>query len=215
MTIDPGSNDPRDIYKLMIGAIVPRPIAFVSTLSTEGVRNLAPFSFFTAISANPPVVCFAPMVRGSDGARKDTLRNIEARGEFVINVVSEEIAEKMNACSPEFPPEIDEFDISGLTAAPSTLVLPPRVAESKISMECRLFRIVEVSDKPLGGSLVLGEVLRFHVMDSLFDNFRIDSDSLRAIGRMAGPEYVRTLDRFAMIRPVAARPTREVSQDAK
>jgi flavin reductase (DIM6/NTAB) family NADH-FMN oxidoreductase RutF len=206
MIIDPVSSPPADIYKLMVGAIVPRPIAFVSSLSLDGIRNLAPFSFFTAISANPPVVCFAPMVRFSDGQRKDTLRNIQETREFVVNVVSEEIAERMNACAPEFPPEVDEFAVSGLTPIPGDLVHPPRVAESKIAMECRLFRIVEVSDKPLGGSLVLGEVLRFHIADELFDNFRIDSDSLKAIGRMAGSDYVRTRDRFSMIRPGMIRP---------
>jgi flavin reductase (DIM6/NTAB) family NADH-FMN oxidoreductase RutF len=186
----------------MTGMIVPRPIAFVSTISAAGNRNLAPFSFFTGISANPPVICFAPMVRGSDGGRKDTLRNIEATGEFVVNVVSEPIAQRMNACAPEFPPDVDEFEVSGLTAVASELVKPPRVAESQISMECRLFRIVEVSDKPLGGSLVLGEVLRFHVAEELCSNFRIDTEKLHAIGRMSGPDYVRTTDRFSMERPI-------------
>lgn len=205
MTIDPGSTDPRNIYALMTGAILPRPIAFVSTVSADGVRNLAPFSFFTGISANPPVICFAPLVRGSDGGRKDTLRNVEETGEFVINVVSEEIAQQMNACAPEFPPDVDEFEISGLTPVASDLVKPPRVAESKISMECRLFRIVEVSDKPLGGSLVLGEILRFHIADALLDGFHVDAGQLNAIGRMGGPEYARTTDRFPMVRPTLAR----------
>ena len=106
---------PRDIYRLMVGTIVPRPIAFVSTVSPDGVLNLAPFSFFTAISANPPVICFSPMVRGSDGGRKDTLCNVEATREFVVNIVSEDFAERMNACAAEFPPEVDEFEVSGLT----------------------------------------------------------------------------------------------------
>jgi flavin reductase (DIM6/NTAB) family NADH-FMN oxidoreductase RutF len=203
IAIDPGSNDPRDIYSLMTGVIVPRPIAFVSSLSPHGIRNLAPFSFFTAISANPPVICFAPMVRGSGGGRKDTLRNIEATGEFVVNVVSEEIAQQMNACSPEFPPEVDEFVISGLTPVASDLVGPPRVGESKASLECRLLQIVAVSEKPLGGSLVIGEVVRFHVAEEILDGFRIDSGALRAIGRMAGPDYVKTADRFKMVRPTA------------
>ena len=110
VTIDPARRlDARNIYKLMVGAIVPRPIAFVSTISPDGVLNLAPFSFFTGVSANPPVICFCPMIRGSDGARKDTLRNIEATREFVVNVVSEDFAQQMNACSAEFPPEVDEF----------------------------------------------------------------------------------------------------------
>jgi Conserved protein/domain typically associated with flavoprotein oxygenases, DIM6/NTAB family len=200
--INPAEHDSSNIYKLMIGVIVPRPIAFVSTVSPDGVRNLAPFSFFTAVSANPPVVCFSPMVRGSDGKRKDTLHNIEATGEFVVNVVSEEFAEQMNICSAEFPPEIDEFLESGLTPVPSDLIRPPRVAESHVQMECRLLQVVHVSDKPLGGSIVLGEVLRFHIDDALVSDYKVDPDKLRPIGRMAGSTYVRTTDRFEMQRPV-------------
>lgn len=199
--IDPQSTDPVNIYKLMIGAIVPRPIAFVSTISPEGVRNLAAFSFFTAISANPPAVCFSPMVRGSGSGQKDTLRNATATGEFVVNVVSEDFAEKMNLTAPDFPPEVDEFTVSGLTAVPSDLIRAPRVAESRVSMECKLLEVVSVSAKPLGGSLVIGEVVRFHVDDAVMENFRIDPDRLHAVGRMAGNSYVRTTDRFEMVRP--------------
>jgi len=199
--INPAEHDCRNVYKLMVGAIVPRPIAFVSTTSAEGVRNLAPFSFFTGICANPPVICFAPTIRGTDGTRKDTLRNIEAVPEFVVSVVSEEFAEKMNLCSAEVPPEVDEFELSGLTPVASDLVKPPRVAESHISMECRLVQIVEVSAKPLGGSLVIGEVLRFHVDDGLIENYKIDPEKLHAIGRMGGATYTRTTDRFDLERP--------------
>ena len=201
MIIDPATKDPFDVYRLLSGSILPRPIAFVSTLSDQGVRNLAPFSFFTVISANPPVICFSPMVRSSDGQRKDTLRNIEATREFVVNVVSEDFATQMNACAPEFPPDVDEFDVSGLTPLASDLVKPPRVGESRIPMECRLVQVVHVSDKPMGGSIVLGEVLRFHIADEIVKDYKIDPDLLRAIGRMGGPTYVRTTDRFDMIRP--------------
>ena len=207
MIIDPDGADHRNIYKLMVGAIVPRPIAFVSTVSPAGVLNLAPFSFFTGISANPPVICFSPMVRGSDGRRKDTLCNIEATREFVVNIVSEDFAQAMNTCSAEFPPEVDEFCESGLTPIASDLVRPPRVAESRINMECRLVQIVHVSPKPLGGSLVIGEIVRFHVADELFQEYRIDPDKLRAIGRMGGPTYTRTTDRFEMERPAGGRGT--------
>jgi flavin reductase (DIM6/NTAB) family NADH-FMN oxidoreductase RutF len=200
MIVDPGDHAAADIYKLMVGVIVPRPIAFVSTLSAAGVRNLAPFSFFTAISADPPVVCFAPVI-GANGRTKDTLRNAEETGEFVVNVVTEDIAEQMNLCSPEYPPDVDEFEISGLTALASDLVKPPRVAESRINMECRLHQIVHVSTKPLGGSLVMGEVLRFHIADGLFHDYKIDQGLLKAIGRLGGPAYVRTTDRFDMPRP--------------
>jgi len=198
--VNPPENDYRDIYKLMVGVIVPRPIAFVSTISADGVRNLAPFSFFTGISANPPVICFSPMIRG-DGSRKDTLRNIEAVKEFVVNVVSEEFATQMNICSAEFPPDVDEFEMSGLTPIASDLVKPPRVKESHINLECRLLQILDVSAKPLGGSIVLGEVLRFHIDDALFENFKIDAGKLHSIGRMGGPTYTRTTDRFDMVRP--------------
>ncbi len=205
MIIEPAGVDARDVYKLMVGAIVPRPIAFVSSLSATGVRNLAPFSFFTGISANPPVICFSPMVRASDSNTKDTLRNIKETREFVVNVVSESVAPQMNICSAEFPPEVDEFERSRLTPIASRLVKPPRVGESMVNMECRLVQVVEISTKPLGGSLVIGEVLCFHVSDEIFDDYKIDPDRLRAIGRMAGPTYARTTDRFDMDRPAAER----------
>jgi flavin reductase (DIM6/NTAB) family NADH-FMN oxidoreductase RutF len=203
MIINPPEHDYRNIYKLMIGAIVPRPIAFVSTLSREGILNLAPFSFFTGVSANPPVICFSPMIRGSDGNRKDTLNNIETTREFVVNIVSEDFAVQMNICSTEFPPEVDEFQQSGLTPISSDLVKAPRVKESKINLECRLLQVLHVSPKPLGGSLVLGEVLRFHIADELWDDYRIDPNKLRPIGRMGGPTYTRTTDRFDLVRPKA------------
>lgn len=201
INIDPQEHTPSDIYRLMVGAIVPRPIAFVSTIGCDGVLNLAPFSFFTAISANPPVICFAPMIRGGDGRRKDTLANIEATREFVVNIVSEDFKERMNACAADFPPEVDEFAVSGLTPVPSDLVRPPRVKESRVQMECRLIEAIHVSARPLGGSLIIGEVVRFHIDDALFDRYKIDPEKLRAIGRMGGPTYCRTTDRFDMPRP--------------
>ena len=201
MIIDPCEHDPRSIYKLMTGCIVPRPIALVSSVSADGILNLAPFSFFAGVSGDPPVICFCPMVRGSDGEKKDTLRNIEATGEFVVNVVSEEIVTHMNISSGEYPPDVDEFALSALTPVPSDLVKPPRVGESRVSMECKLRQIVAVSDNPLGASIVLGEILRFHIQDGLFDNFKIDPDRLHAVGRMGGPTYTRTRDRFDLERP--------------
>lgn len=201
MIVDPAVAGPQNTYKLLIGAIVPRPIAFVSSLDTAGVRNLAPFSFFTGVSANPPVIAFSTMLRASGGSQKDTLRNVEATGEFVVNIVSEDMAGAMNLTSGDFPPEIDEFEISGLTGIDSDLVKPQRVGESRVSMECRLVQVVHVSAKALGGSIVLGEVVRFHIADAVVEDFRIDPDRLRAIGRMGGPAYVRTTDRFEMERP--------------
>lgn len=201
MIIDPGEAGFQNVYKLLIGAIVPRPIAFVSTLSRKGIRNLAPFSFFTAVSANPPVICFSPTRRPGPDPYKDTMRNILETREFVVNVVSEEFAEKMNICSGEFPPEVDEFEASGLTAIASDLVKPPRVAESHVHMECKLYLTLEIGALPGSGSLVLGEVVRFHVDDLYFDDFKIDPDKLKAIGRMGGTSYTRTKDRFDMVRP--------------
>ena len=203
MVIDPSTARHQDLHKLLIGGVVPRPIAFVSTVSHDGVRNLAPFSFFTVISIKPTVICFCPGPRIAEQPCKDTLSNIYRTREFVVNIVSEEIGEQMNLTSGEYAPYVDEFEISGLTPLESDLVRPPRVAESHFQMECRLYLTIEVSGEPGGGNLVLGEVVRFHVDDALFDNFKIDPDKLRAIGRMGGNAYTRTADRFDMIRPKA------------
>lgn len=197
LVVDPAHSAANN-YKLLIGTIVPRPIAFVSTVSPAGVFNLAPFSFFNAVCAEPPVITFAA---GYRVPAKDTLAHVRASGEFVVNIVSEEIAEAMNLCSGEYPPEVSEFEISGLTPVASDLVRPPRVEESPVSMECRLLQIVDVSTLPKGGSLVIGEVVRFHIDEAIASNYRIDPDKLRAVGRMGGNEYTRTRDRFQMIRP--------------
>jgi len=201
LVLDPRASNYQDVYKVLIGAIVPRPIAFVSTISPEGIPNLAPFSFFTAVSANPPVVFFCPTRKSGPEPLKDTLRNISATREFVVNIVSEGIAEQMNITASDFAADVDEFEAAGLTPIPSDLVKPPRVAESHVHMECKLYLTIEISDLPGGGNLVIGEVVRLHVDDAFVDNFKIDPDKLRAIGRMGGNSYVRTTDRFDMIRP--------------
>lgn len=205
MIVDPAATDYKNVYKVLIGAVVPRPIAFVSTVSPEGAYNVAPFSFFTVASANPPVLVFNPALRANPEApgehRKDTLRNITTAREFVVNIVSEEFAQQMNLCSGDYPPGVDEFQLSGLTPVPSDLVKAPRVAESHVNMECRLLYTISLSGLANGGNVVFGEVIRFHIDDALFQNYRIDADKLRAIGRMGGASYTRTLDRFDMIRP--------------
>jgi flavin reductase (DIM6/NTAB) family NADH-FMN oxidoreductase RutF len=200
-TIDPADHLTTDIYKLMVGIIVPRPIAFVSTLDEQGIRNLAPFSYFTACSTNPPVVCFCTAVRPEPSPFKDTLRNIRATKEFVVNIVSEEIVAEMNRTAAEVGPEVDEFELSGLTPLASETVSVPRVAESPVQMECLLREVITISAEPGGGSIVIGEVLRFHVREDLFDNYRIDPAKLNAVGRMGGPTYCRTQDRFDLDRP--------------
>jgi flavin reductase (DIM6/NTAB) family NADH-FMN oxidoreductase RutF len=201
LAFDPGTCATGDIYKLMVGSIVPRPIALVSSLDQRNVRNLAPFSYFTACSSNPPVVVFCPIMRPTPPMAKDTLRNIIETREFVVNIVSETFAGQMNATAAQVGPEVDEFELSGLTPLKSDLIKPPRVAESHVHMECRLLQVVQVSDQPGGGSLVLGKVLRFHVREDIIENFRIDPDKLQAVGRMAGSTYVRTTDRFDLERP--------------
>jgi flavin reductase (DIM6/NTAB) family NADH-FMN oxidoreductase RutF len=205
LCFNPAECQPRQMYKLMTGMIVPRPVALVSTISREGVVNLAPFSFFCGVGSVPPTVLFCPSLRAgaTDGSvePKDTLRNIEETGEFVINVVSEAIAAAANASSAEVPPQVDEFVLSGLTPIASVAVRPPRVAESPAQMECKLLQIIYTGHAPGSGVIVLGEVLRFHLRENLFDDFRVDPVGLDAVGRMAGNTWVRTRDRFELIRP--------------
>jgi flavin reductase (DIM6/NTAB) family NADH-FMN oxidoreductase RutF len=184
----------RDAYKLLQGSVLPRPIAFVSSQDENGNANLAPFSFFTVISANPMMVCFSPMRRGTDGVKKDTLKNIESTNEFVINIVSEEFVQQMNDCATEFPSEVDEFDASGLTKVDSVAVKPSRVKESKVHLECMLDQILHFGGDEAGaGSLVIGKVVHVHVADELYENGRINSEKLNPVGRLAGATYTLPL----------------------
>jgi flavin reductase (DIM6/NTAB) family NADH-FMN oxidoreductase RutF len=198
LVADPAFLAPPATYALMSGAIVPRPIGFIATVSEEGVANLAPFSFFNAVCANPPTVCVSITNRVPP---KDTIRNIRSNGEFVVNIVTEAIAAQMNLCSGEYPEGVSEFDVSKLTPEASAVVRPPCVLESPMNMECKVTQIVEVSPKPGGASLVIGEIVRFHYDPSIMDGLRIHQGKLRAVGRMGGNEYTRTRDRFEMIRP--------------
>ena len=209
LTLYPADCSIKQIYKLLTGIVVPRPVALVSTMDRDGVANLAPFSAFSQAGANPPAVIFCPALRVLAEAaaeprrdlRKDTLRNIEETGEFVVNAVSEAIAAAANAASAEVPLEVDEFQLAGLTQLASEAVRPPRVAESPAQMECKLLQVIYVSRAPGAGVIVLGEVVRFHVRADLFENFRIDAASLDAVGRMAGNTWVRTRDCIELIRP--------------
>jgi len=201
MIIDPQKTERKDIYKLMIGSIVPRPIALVSTVSPDGVRNLAPFSFFTAITSRPPTICFAPDRRPEDGRKKDTLVNIEATGEFVVNVVTESIVVQMNEAATDYPPEFDEFEMSGLIPEPSVVVVPPRVKESPINMECKVDRIIEIGPQDSAAALVIGQIVMFHVADGLLDQRgRIDIAALNPIGRLAGSGYATLGRRISLKR---------------
>lgn len=189
-------------YKLLTGAIVPRPIGWISTIDAAGNANLAPFSFFNAVCANPPVVLFSTMRRGAHAGRKDTLNNARATGEFVVNIVSGALIEPMNLSSAEVPPDVDEFTLAGVSKAAAVRVRPPRVAESPIHFECKVLHIYDVSDAPGGGSVVIGQVVHLHIDERvLIGADKIDPDVLQAVGRMAGNEYTRTRDRFTLPRP--------------
>jgi len=203
LQFSPEKDSPASLYKLMIGMVVPRPIAFVSSLDAQGVHNLAPFSYFMACSADPPVICFSAGRRSGPHPVKDTLANILATKEFVVNIVSEEFAEKMNLTSAEVPPEVDEFKIASLTPLASDLVKPHRVAESRAHMECRLRQTLPIHNASgeISSTIVFGDVLRFHLDEAIVKDYKIDPVKLRAIGRMGGPSYIYTHDLFEMTRP--------------
>ncbi len=201
MILKPEDLSIKDNYKLIIGSILPRPIALVSTLSDDGVLNLAPFSFFTGITSKPPTVGFAPALKGKEGDKKDTLANIESSGEFVVNVVTEDISDQMIKTASDVPPDVDEFEIAGFTAIDSEIVKPPRVKESPINLECKLFQVVYIGDGTEGsGAFVIGEIVAYHIDDALYNDGRIDTALLKPIGRLAGLDYT-TLGRcFSMDR---------------
>jgi flavin reductase (DIM6/NTAB) family NADH-FMN oxidoreductase RutF len=197
------------MYKIMIGSVLPRPIAWVSTQAKSGLTNLAPFSFFTVASCNPPMVCFAPLFSNTEETEqgkivvaKDTLRNIKEQGEFVVNMVSQDFVTKVHQSSAPYPKEISEFDAIGVTAIPSLMVSPPRVKESPINMECKLHQIVTFGDAILAGSLVIGEVVCVHFDETVYKDGHIDPDALKPVGRMAGTLYSTVKDRFQMPRAV-------------
>ena len=197
MIIDPNTFE--RFNAVLTGVIVPRPIAFVSTMSPDGEVNLAPYSFFNAVSYNYVVFSSSRHVSNKS---KDTLRNIEETGQFVVNIVVDPIADAMNATAAEYPEGVDEFEIAGLTHAPSQIVKPPRVAESPVNIECELDQVVQIGSGPHEHGLVIGKILLMHVSDDVIDGHRIDQAKLMATGRMAGNMYCRTNDRFEMARPV-------------
>ena len=202
MEIAPNALPRQSIYKILIGSVVPRPIGWISTVNASGQPNLAPFSFFNAVCSSPPTVLFCPMIRSTDGNTKDTLNNVKATGEFVVNIVSEEQALSMVATSLEIAPDVNEFELTGLATAPSVVVKPPRVAESPIHFECKVSQIVEVGNQPGGGSVVLGEIVHLHVDERvLIGEDKINLAALKPIGRLAGSAYTRVTDLFEMVRP--------------
>ncbi len=212
MFLEPEQLERPVLNGLMNGLVAPRPIAWVSTLGSDGRANLAPFSFFNAFSFHPfPTVGVGPGARA--GIDKDTLRNARETGELTISTVDENLAERANATSAEFGPEVDEWLVSGVTRAPSGLVAPPRVAESPAAFECRVHRIVDLgSDELPSNALVVARVVRIYVRDDCVDaELRPLSDALALVGRMAGNDWVRTRDRFELRRPASIDPD-EVAQ---
>ncbi|HYE62248.1 MAG TPA: flavin reductase family protein [Phycisphaerales bacterium] len=204
MELSPTALSQADRYKLLIGGIVPRPIAFVSTISPDGKLNLAPFSFFCAVGSAPMTMLFCPANK-PDGGEKDSLLNARpvsegGTGEFVVNIASEAMSRQVAGAAEPLPHGHSEFDLVGLTPAPSRLVKPPRVLEAPISYECRTIQVLRTNPGvPAGGNIVLGEVVHVWVRDDLInDRYHIDPARLDAIGRMGGLEYARTRDRFSL-----------------
>ena len=202
MIIDLKNLDLHEEHELLVSAILPRPIAFVSSIGVDGVYNLAPFSFFGVACLKPALVSLS-MNRKRDGQKKDTLKNIECAKDFVINVVDEALAEKMNQAAAEYPSDIDEFKEVGLTPLKADLVKSPRLLESPVNLECRLTRILEFGTAPRKANLVIGEVVRVHVKDELYADGVILPHKLKAIGRLGAQLYCRTKDIFEMKRPYA------------
>lgn len=199
MILEPGTVSPAAMYHFMISLVVPRPIAFVSTVNPAGRRNLAPFSFFNAISGDPPLVGISILDRRDDP--KDTLRNIRDTREFVVSLVNEPLLAPMVETSGDWPAEADEFEVAGLAAAPSDMVRPPRVAASPVAMECRLYQEVALGS----AAFVVGEIVRVHVADEVLTDGRVDAAKLRSVGRLGGDGYCVVRDVIHKSRPKVAR----------
>jgi len=200
-TLVTADRERRDNFKTLLSCVLPRPIAFVSTISAGGVPNLAPFSFFNGVGSNPPAVIFSPCTR-ADGTLKDTVLNLRAVPECVVNVVPFSIKDAMNEASIAFPPEVNEFEAAGFTPQPSRFVRPPRVAESPVQMECKLVQIVPVGNGPLSANICICEVVCFHITDEvLLCDGTVDVTKIDLIARLGGDDYSTIRDRFALPKP--------------
>ena len=201
MRLDFTSLPPRDAYAWMISTILPRPIAWVSTISNDGKTNLAPFSFFQGVTSNPPTLMFVP-VNTRDGTKKDTVRNLEQVPEFVVNLVPFALAEQMNACSAVLPYGESEFEKFGIAPTPSERVRPPRVKAAPVAFECTLDRFVHIGEGPLAANVVFGRIQLAHVSDTVLSaDGKPDPGKLDLIGRMGGETFTRTTQRFDLKRP--------------
>ncbi len=202
MRIDVSKTEVVAVYQMLVGLVAPRPIAWVTTLSQSGVVNLAPFSFFNTFGANPPVVVFSPTLK-RDGGKKDTLINIEANGEFVINASTEKHADLINMSSKMLLPEESEVEMTGLATLPSEKVKPPRLADVPFALECKVLQIIPVGNGPISANLVVGEILMMHIDDAVLDpKGQPDPRKIMAIARLGGEFWCRTQDLFQLERPV-------------
>jgi flavin reductase (DIM6/NTAB) family NADH-FMN oxidoreductase RutF len=193
-----------DNYKFLIGSILPRPIAVISTLNSNGTNNVAPFSFFTAVSAQPMIIAFCPMIRTSTGTMKDTPINILREKEFVVNIVHEDIVQQINQTSQELPYGEDEFILAGLTPIDSTVIKAKRIKESLIHFECLFRDRLNYGDHPGAGQIITGEVVRVHIAEEILENGRIITSKLKPIGRGAGNDWFRCNDVFTLERLMSA-----------
>lgn len=202
ITLNTQDLDPRQNYLLLLGIVIPRPIGFISTISQAGIPNLAPYSYFQAVSSNPPAVIFAP-IRDREGRIKHSLRNVLETSEFVASMVTEEMAENMNLASAEFPDGVSEFEAAGFTPWPAHAIKPFLVGESPINLECKVVNILELSQQPLAGAVVVGEVVRIHIREDLYnaEKMQVEISKFRPIARLGGSEYGRLTDTFEMPRP--------------
>ncbi|MBM6996223.1 Flavin reductase like domain protein [compost metagenome] len=201
ISINPEQQTERDNYKLLIGSVIPRPVALVTTMSSEGVLNAAPFSYFNIVTADPPMVSLA--VQRKNGASKDTARNAAATGAFVVHIADEAYIRELNHTAAPLPPEKSEVEAAGLTPIASEAIAVPGVAEAKIRMECVLERSIPLGGKEQGPSvdLLIGRVVRFHIEEELYESGRIDPHGLQPISRLAGNSYARLGDIFELERP--------------
>jgi len=188
-----------DLYKILIGSVAPRPIAWAGTRSREGVNNLAPFSFYNCFSANPPIVGFSTMPR-TDGRKKDTLRNVEDSGCFTLNCAGLALVKQMSRSAALLEPDEDEFVYAGLTAAEASSIAAPYVAEAQLVFECTLHDIIRFGEGPGSGNLILGQIRKIRIADQLYQNGRIDFATLDPVGRLAGNWYATIHDRFELER---------------
>src|SRR4051812_29562632 len=196
MQIEVAAANVVDVYQVLVGVVTPRPIAWVTTLSPTGVVTLAPFSFFTASGATPPIVVFSPTLR-RDGSKKDTLLNLEKLGEFVLNAATAPLAERVNLTSKELPADESEVSLAGLTTVPSLKVKPPRIAESPVHFECVVQQIIPCGTGAIAGNLVIGEVVMMHMSDDVLDDKqRVDPRKLQTVARLGQDYWCRTSDLF-------------------